>query len=434
MSETYAIRATNLGKRYTLGEMTSITRKLGRLFVPAITIKERETRPKPSAAESFWALRDISFDLQPGENLGVIGENGAGKSTLLKILSRITAPTTGRAVLHGRVGSLLEVGTGFNPELTGRENIYLNGAILGMNRREIQRHYDEIVAFSEVEKFLDTPVKRYSSGMRVRLGFAVAAHLRTEILVVDEVLAVGDQTFRNRCLGKMNEVARQGKTVIFVSHNLQAINNLCSRCILLKKGRMVADDKPTAVVARYLAESSDIQSDMQTRFPVDPNKSQQVVAAGLFFEDGTPVNRALNTNEPLLLRATFRHEKPTNPSQYATFSISDMNLNIIYFSDSRDTPENVQPVFTDEDASTKGGFPLESRYGVRIDPPFLAPGKYLLSVGIARPGKSLDEKKNFASFEIVDLDGHRPSRPGYFYRSLAWERISYETDRNAESS
>lgn len=201
--------------------------------------------------EEFWALKDINFEIKEGERVGIIGRNGAGKSTLLKILSRITQPTTGEITIRGRVASLLEVGTGFHPELTGRENIFLNGAILGMRKREIQKKFDEIVAFAEVEKFLDTPVKRYSSGMYVRLAFAVAAHLEPEILVVDEVLAVGDAQFQKKCLGKMEEVGKKGRTVIFVSHSMPTVTSLCSRAILLASGRLVKDGQTSEVVMHY---------------------------------------------------------------------------------------------------------------------------------------------------------------------------------------
>ena len=207
--------------------------------------------------ETFWALQDVSFSISPGEAVGIIGRNGAGKSTLLKILSRITPPTCGEVRLRGRVAALLEVGTGFHPELTGRENIFLNGAIMGMSRVEIRRSFDEIVAFAEVEKFLETPVKRYSSGMYVRLAFAVAAHLRPEILVVDEVLAVGDASFQRKCLGKMEDVASGGRTVLFVSHNIAAITRLCSRAILLRDGRTVIDDRVDKVVSEYLRGTGD---------------------------------------------------------------------------------------------------------------------------------------------------------------------------------
>lgn len=201
--------------------------------------------------EEFWALRDADFEIQQGERVGIIGRNGAGKSTLLKVLSRITEPTEGRLHIRGRVASLLEVGTGFHPEMTGRENIFLNGSILGMGRAEIQRRFDEIVAFAEIEQFLDTPVKRYSSGMYTRLGFAIAAHLEPDILIVDEVLAVGDAEFQRKCLSKMGDAAIQGKTVLFVSHNMAAISNLCSRCMLLDRGRLVFDGEVNEGISRY---------------------------------------------------------------------------------------------------------------------------------------------------------------------------------------
>ena len=212
---------------------------------------------QPGAArEDFWALREVSFEIERGEVLGIIGRNGAGKSTLLKVLSRITEPTEGRVTLFGRVASLLEVGTGFHPELTGRENIFLNGAILGMSRAEIVRKFDEIVAFAEVERFLDTPVKRYSSGMYVRLAFAVAAHLEPEVLIVDEVLAVGDSEFQKKCLGKMHQVSRSGRTVLFVSHNMAAIQALCSRVVVLKDGRKIADGDPATSIGSYLTSAA----------------------------------------------------------------------------------------------------------------------------------------------------------------------------------
>lgn len=207
-----------------------------------------------SKAETLWALRNVSFDVQPGEVVGLIGRNGAGKSTLLKILSRITRPSHGRVELYGRVGSLLEVGTGFHPELTGRENIFLNGAILGMKRAEIVRKLDEIISFAELEKFIDVPVKRYSSGMYIRLAFAVAAHLDPEVLIVDEVLAVGDGAFQEKCLGKMNDVAQGGRTVLFVSHSMGSVADLCSRCLFIDGGELKEDGPPAEVIARYESE------------------------------------------------------------------------------------------------------------------------------------------------------------------------------------
>ncbi|HEX8069165.1 MAG TPA: polysaccharide ABC transporter ATP-binding protein [Pyrinomonadaceae bacterium] len=219
----------------------------------------RNSGPQPS--RTLWALRDINLEVRQGELLGIVGHNGAGKSTLLKILSRITRPTAGRVALYGRVGSLLEVGTGFHPELTGRENIYLNGAILGMRRAEIARKFDEIVAFSEVERFIETPVKWYSSGMYVRLAFSVAAHLEPEILIMDEVLAVGDAAFQQKCLDKMHEIRRQGRTIFFVSHNMPAVTRLCKRVLLMQQGQIIADGDAREVVNTYLSSSWDIAAE-----------------------------------------------------------------------------------------------------------------------------------------------------------------------------
>ncbi len=254
MSHTPAIQVEHIGKRYQLGLRENVRHTFRETLVDLAKSPFQRLRhlggDGPEQA-TFWALRDISFDVPEGQVLGIIGHNGAGKSTLLKILSQITEPTEGRAVINGRVASLLEVGTGFHPELTGRENVYLNGAILGMSRVEIQRKFDEIVAFAGVEKFLDTPIKRYSSGMKVRLAFAVAAHLEPEILIIDEVLAVGDQEFQNKCLGKMQDVATSGRTVLFVSHNMAAVERLCDRCVLLLGGRLVEDDRTSRVLEQY---------------------------------------------------------------------------------------------------------------------------------------------------------------------------------------
>jgi lipopolysaccharide transport system ATP-binding protein len=258
MSEA-AIRANGLGKCYELGR----SRAYQTLRDAVATTVQRVVhgrRPAPGgrdAPSTFWALRDVSFAVSPGEVVGIIGANGAGKSTLLKILSRITAPTVGDATVHGRVGSLLEVGTGFHPELSGRENVYLNGAILGMTRKEIARRFDEIVAFSEVEDFLDVPVKHYSTGMYLRLAFAIAAHLDTEVLIVDEVLAVGDARFQQRCLGRMDRVARDGRAILFVSHNLDAVQRLCSRCLYIDKGTLVRDGPVASVISAYRSASAE---------------------------------------------------------------------------------------------------------------------------------------------------------------------------------
>jgi lipopolysaccharide transport system ATP-binding protein len=253
----------NLSKRYLINhhkvERYKTMRDLVANRVKSLSGRLRGSRPQGATdktQEAFWALKEVSFEIRQGDRVGIIGQNGAGKSTLLKILSRITEPTIGRIAIQGRVASLLEVGTGFHPELTGRENIFLNGAILGMNREEIKRKFDEIVAFAEVEKFLDTPVKHYSSGMYVRLAFAVAAHLEPEILIVDEVLAVGDIRFQKKCLGKMKEVEKQGRTVLFVSHNMNAIQSLCERCLVFQAGKLIADQNTAEAIQTYLRDTS----------------------------------------------------------------------------------------------------------------------------------------------------------------------------------
>lgn len=258
------IRVENLSKRYRLGQIGGGTlrddvsrwtaRLLGRPDPLALIGQEATT--SRAGNESFWALKDINFEVQEGEILGIIGRNGAGKSTLLKILSRITIPTAGKITLRGRVGSLLEVGTGFHPELTGRENIYLNGTILGMKKAEVDRKLDEIIAFAEMERFVDTPVKRYSSGMTVRLAFAVAAHLEPEILIVDEVLAVGDAQFQEKCLGKMKDVSTQGRTVLFVSHNMGSIIDLCQRGLVVNSGQVIFDGDIQSAVSCYLEKGA----------------------------------------------------------------------------------------------------------------------------------------------------------------------------------
>lgn len=252
------IQVENLSKRYRIGaeekQPSNLLEAAGALIGGSFRYLREMTR-NPTEAETLWALKDVSFDVRQGEVLGIIGRNGAGKSTLLKILSRITDPTTGRAIIHGQVGSLLEVGTGFHPDLTGRENVYLNGTILGMKRRQIDKKFDEIMEFAEIYKFIDTPVKRYSSGMYVRLAFAVAAHLEPDVLIVDEVLAVGDAAFQRKCLGKMNDISKDGRTVLFVSHNLSAVQAMCTRAIYLEAGKVVEQGDVNDIVTTYLGQT-----------------------------------------------------------------------------------------------------------------------------------------------------------------------------------
>jgi len=297
----HAIKVENLSKRYRIGLkekahdslVETVIDWVGRPirnFKQLRQLTQFENNKAGSSEDVIWALKDVSLEVEPGEVVGVIGRNGAGKSTLLKVLSKITYPTSGRVELQGRVSSLLEVGTGFHPELTGRENIYLNGTILGMTKKEIDRKFDEIIDFSGVEKFIDTPVKRYSSGMRVRLAFSVAAHLEPEILLVDEVLSVGDAAFQQKSLGKMEEVSQQGRTVIFVSHNMGAVRSLCSRAILLEGGNLVKDDFPDNTINAYLHDN-EVSSMGRIRWPKgDHPGSKEVGLLGIdvLSEDGEP--------------------------------------------------------------------------------------------------------------------------------------------------
>ncbi|MFI5366836.1 MAG: ABC transporter ATP-binding protein [Candidatus Binatia bacterium] len=307
-----ALRIENLGKHYRIGtreRYSTLRDTLSRCATAPFRYlrnSDAQCAIRNSQSDFIWALRNVSFDVPQGEVLGIIGRNGAGKSTLLKILSRITEPTEGYADIRGRVGSLLEVGTGFHPELTGRENIYLNGAILGMKKAEIDRKLDEIVAFAEVERFLDTPVKHYSSGMYVRLAFAVAAHLEPEILIVDEVLAVGDAQFQRKCLGKMSDVAQGGRTILFVSHNMPAVQRLCSRCVLLEGGRAVQDGPAPAVIRSYLAESI---GSAYVREPLPAKATPYFTAAGIEDAHGSPLSAPLSS-DPICLAVRWHVPEP----------------------------------------------------------------------------------------------------------------------------
>lgn len=307
------ISVENVAKRYTLGKTSAKADTLRESLVdfaraPLAMIRNRRS----ASTETLWALKDVTLKVSPGEVVGLIGRNGAGKSTLLKILSRITEPTTGRVELYGRVGSLLEVGTGFHPELTGRENIFLNGVILGMSQRDIRKKFDEIIAFAEIERFIDTPVKRYSSGMYVRLAFAVAAHLEPEILVVDEVLAVGDLAFQNKCLGKMEDASLGGRTVLFVSHNMPAITRLCSRALLLESGRVVMDGATNDVISTYLERSF---SAGHSREWLDQGQAPgteelKLMAVSVMREDGSVANTA-TVAEPVLVKLVYVTTQPS---------------------------------------------------------------------------------------------------------------------------
>jgi lipopolysaccharide transport system ATP-binding protein len=378
-----AIAAAGLAKRYRIGEFraayVTLRDSLGRSVRRVAAGRHRQPHPE------IWALDDVSFSVAEGEVLGVIGRNGAGKSTLLKILTRITTPTKGSAQIRGRVGSLLEVGTGFHPELTGRENVFLNGAVLGMKRREIARKFDDIVAFSGVETFIDTPVKRYSSGMYVRLAFSVAAHLEPEILLVDEVLAVGDAEFQRRCLGRMEDLGASGRTVLFVSHNMPAVARLCDRAILLRGGRIELDGPAPDVVAHYLhtelgSASSRAWPDAAT---APGNDLVRLRALRVVSEDGELLD-SLDVRRPVGIEITFdvlRHGEPVFPKIKLIDSQGDVAFNAL------DTRERwIEPSPPGEYVATAwipGNFLSEGPYTVDVDVCSLGGPKLVPQVGVA---------------------------------------------------
>lgn len=338
-----AIKVEQLGKMYRIGGKQAaystfretLTQAIATPFRKLYNLMRGQSYAAAGLEEEIWALRDVSFEIKHGEVLGIIGRNGAGKSTLLKILSRITEPTTGYADIYGRVGALLEVGTGFHPELTGRENIFLNGAILGMSRQDIARKFDEIVAFADVEKFIDTPVKYYSSGMGLRLGFAVAAHLEPEILIVDEVLAVGDTRFQKKCLGKMNDVATEGRTVLFVSHNMGAVQNLCQRSIWLQDGQVVADGSTSEIVSQYLNNAATSASERNyDNIESAPGNDIVRLRRLRVVPNGDNPNAPITMTTPLRLEFEYWNLKPE------TF----LNLSLVFYSSDGVLAFNTMPV------------------------------------------------------------------------------------------
>ena len=423
-----AIKVEGLGKSYLVGHRSARSgeyRSFREEMVSQISQWGRKTRDLFSGrqilqgdeVEEFWALRDVDFEIAQGERVGIIGRNGAGKSTLLKILSRITEPTTGMVEMNGRVASLLEVGTGFHPELTGRENIYLNGAILGMSRKQIQRRFDEIVAFAEVEKFLDTPVKRYSSGMYVRLAFSVAAHLEPEILVVDEVLAVGDVEFQKKCLGKMQDVSGDGRTVLFVSHNMGAIRQLCSRGIVLEGGSVAFAGNQTEAADYYLRSSmSDAEGRKGAiRYEEDPEKPLQIVGIQLLDGKGA-TNDTFDCDAGLRIVFECVSRRPT-PGVYGYLALINQEGVIAWESDSLDLPPNR----LDNLAAGR------HRFSIDIPPRSLGRGKYTLSLSFASrqsfTGFILDEAEPPLGFTLVEsgtLRGDR--RNGFFSTLLEWRQ------------
>lgn len=338
MADT-VIRVENIWKQYRLGtinhgtlraDLASWWARLRGQEDPNLRIGQtRQAADAAGSPDRFWALKDVSFEVKRGEVLGIIGNNGAGKSTLLKILSRVTTPTRGEIKVRGRIASLLEVGTGFHPELTGRENIFLNGAILGMRKDEIRRKLDEIIAFAEVEKFIDTPVKRYSSGMYVRLAFAVAAHLEPEILVVDEVLAVGDAEFQKKCLGKMGDVASHGRTVLFVSHNMESVRSLCNSGIILGNGEIVDAGNVESCIEHYICNKQTVTRTNVVNFPKDENKDFYIKRIEILDENNKPKD-TIRTWEKIVFRIVFHAKRPTQRGA-ATLQISTNTGTLLTF-------------------------------------------------------------------------------------------------------
>src|SRR5262249_33303963 len=391
------------GYRTLHDELTTLPRRL----------MQRLLGKRTSTSETFWALKDVSFDVGRGEALGIIGSNGAGKSTLLKILNRITEPTRGAVDIYGRVGALLEVGTGFHPELTGRENIFLNGAILGMPRAEIKRKFYEIVAFAEVERFLATPVKRYSSGMYVRLAFAVAAHLDPEILLIDEVLAVGDAEFQKKCLAKMEDVAfNQGRTVIFVSHNMDAVCRLCSKCILLRHGEIDRSGKPADVVAEYLGGERDQAPEINFS-PIDSEATLRF--AGLYAPKGRATS-SFSASESVLLKCSFDVRREIEGLQFS-FAVLNFKHERVFYS----TVSMADPPLSVESA---GKHTLTALIPGRL----LLPGHYFVTLALHTPKTKLyDARREALSFRIVAAttdryDGFSGDDLGQIYANVKWER------------
>jgi lipopolysaccharide transport system ATP-binding protein len=385
-SNKIAIKVSNLSKRYTIGlkKDSSLRGTLAKML----------SFKKSGDKDKFWALNDLNFEINQGDVIGVIGKNGAGKSTLLKVLSQITSPTTGRIEINGRVASLLEVGTGFHPELTGRENIYLNGTILGMTRKEVKLKFDEIVEFSGVEKFIDTPVKRYSSGMYVRLAFSVAAHLEPEILIIDEVLAVGDAEFQKKCMGKMKDVAGQGRTVIFVSHDIAAVRSLCSQTIFLSKGEIVEYGETSKVITSYLSSGNEdgayvpqkIKPDIEIAF-----KKIEVVTI-----DDTPSSTFECSDE---VKIKFHFEVRNESHPYTLFVIIKNQYGA--------------PVFS---AETK---PDKDELSLIIDSKSLTRGSYCIHAFIHLPKiKQVDIAEDVCSFKIADLTSEFANHGTYNYGSV----------------
>lgn len=416
------IHAQDLSKRYRIGSPSHNSLR-DALVARASAPWRRFRNGRSASTNTIWALKDVSFDVARGEVLGVIGRNGAGKTTLLKILSRITKPTKGHVELQGRVGSLLEVGTGFHSELTGRENIFLNGAILGMTKSEIESKFDEIVAFAETGEFLDTPVKHYSSGMTIRLAFAVAAHLEPEVLIVDEVLAVGDLVFQKKCLGKMSEVAKQGRTVLFVSHDLSAINALCNRAILLHEGTLVMDGPTSEVTAYYVDKANQLYSAI-TWGDGDHAQSTEVQLRSASVNQRGIETRAIDCRAPF----TFRFEYETSvalPNARFVIFVRNARGDVVFGTSDYD-------LVNDASANRRTG-----RFVSQVTVPagLLKVGAYYGTVSVEIKNErvvfAVDDIFEFEVFESGDDTlAERHKRAGLIAPVLTWETLQVDSERS----
>jgi lipopolysaccharide transport system ATP-binding protein len=399
-----------LSKRYRIGSLGTSYGRLTESLWNAMTRPFRGRQPRTEDTRYIWALKNLDLEAHQGDVIGVVGRNGAGKTTLLKLLARITEPTEGRGELHGRVGSLLEVGTGFHPELTGRENVYLNGAILGMRRREITGKFDEIVEFAEVSHFLDTPVKRYSSGMKVRLAFSVAASLEPEILIIDEVLTVGDAAFQKKCLGKMNEVARGGRTVFFVSHNMGAVSELCTRAILLEKGHKVVDGSVGDVIERYAELISAGGHNIEVE--PDPSRPCSIVAIELTDRSGS-LTTSFDLEDEVRIKVRYVVLRPLRGLQI-TATLARNMIDVVHSFDT-DQLDHIP----DRAPGT-----YEAEYV--IPPRFLKAGNYTVRLTAGTPEELLQDLEGALSFEIEErsenthMKGYRKERQGHVISPGTW--------------
>lgn len=417
------IKIENLWKEYRLGVIGhgTLTQDLQSWWAK---IKGREDPNRKIATlkrgqegqivgNRFWAIRDMNLEVRKGEILGIIGKNGAGKSTLLKIISRVTAPSRGSIKVKGRIASLLEVGTGFHPELTGRENIFMNGAILGMSKLEIKVKLDQIIDFSGIERFIDTPVKRYSSGMHVRLAFAVAAHLEPEILVVDEVLAVGDIEFQKKCLGKMDDVAKSGRTILFVSHNMAAIRNLCTKLILLENGSLLVEGETNEIIEEYLRDKRKMEQSVVS-FDCVEEKPFQLLEVSLLDEKGI-AKMSFDCDQSVSVKCKFL-VRETVPGLYGYATISQLDGTVVFESDSFDTHPNILDNLP----------PGRSCFTLKVPPRTLSPGDYQIYLNFGSPnnlnGFNVDSPGVVGHFHLDDHRTRRGNRRiGYFSTGLVWQ-------------